>query len=391
MNSVRVLWVRVWGIAALQGAITLCWVIYNLYLPLLLVQVGLSKELGITLLIIENILEAIIEPAFGWYSDRQLQIRGTKLPIITKGIMLASLLFILIPCLVIFLPNIKWLLPILVVAWASVMAVFRSPAIALLGRATPSKDLLPQAASILSLVGGLVGAFRFDAYGIILKLGAGFTFALGSIVLLTAGFILLRLNPPAAPHPNTQQPVPSKWRLGLLFAIGIFVGWGLRFLIPTIGQIVATHLGSDSSNLGITGFFVVLGISALPAGQIGTKLGNVSAMVLGCCLILLMSVFASLISLQSSDFIALLFIALGLSLVLNGAIPFALNLVPSGSSGLGVGSYFGGFSAGVGLFEFIFTQSEYTYPTMNITGIIFAFSSLLMCLLLSQLSKEIPD
>lgn len=388
MNSTRVLWVRVWGIAALQGAIALCWVIYNLYLPLLLMQMGLSQELAVTLLIVENILEAIIEPLFGWYSDRQLQIRGTKLPIMTTGIALASLLFILMPCVVIFLPKIKWLLPVLAVAWACVMAIFHAPAIALLGRAAPSKNL-PQAASILSLVGGIVGAFRFDAYGLILKLGAGFAFAISSVVLLVAGLILLRLNPPLVSsqsdrHLSSSNSLPSRWRLGLLFTTGICVGWGLRFLIPLISQIATISLGSANSNLGMTGFFLLLGVFALPAGIVGTKLGNLVAMMLGCCLIVLLSILTIVISQQVFSLLALLLFAWGLSLVLNGAIPLTLNIVPFSSSGLGVGSYFGGFSAGVGLFEFIFARLELTNPTVGSLGSIFAFSLLSICLFLSR-------
>jgi len=50
----------------------------------------------------------------------------------------------------------KWLLPILAIIWAGVMAIFRSPTMALLGRCA-TNDGLPKAASILTLVGGIIG------------------------------------------------------------------------------------------------------------------------------------------------------------------------------------------------------------------------------------------
>ena len=149
MNDNPVVWLKVWGIAATQGAITLAWVIYNLYLTKLLVNLGFSQELAVWILIIEHMLEAIIEPTFGAYSDRQKQKIGTPIPIINLGIILSSVLFISIPAVVIFInPETiwRWLLPAIALAWASVMAIFRSPVMALLGNAAP-KDKLPQAAS----------------------------------------------------------------------------------------------------------------------------------------------------------------------------------------------------------------------------------------------------
>ena len=207
MNNSRVLWIKVWGIAALQGAITLSWVIYNLYLPILLVQLGLGQKIAIALLIGENLIEALIEQIFGRNSDHQQQLFGSRIPVVTAGIVLSSALFIAIPSLIIFAPsNIKKpLFLVLVVAWASAMAIYRSPAMAILGRCA-TIDSLPQAASVLTLVGGLVGAFRFDAYGLIVEMGADFAFALGSFSLLVAGGILRWFNPSEAPKVVEQHP-----------------------------------------------------------------------------------------------------------------------------------------------------------------------------------------
>lgn len=159
------------GLSCHAGRITLTWVLYKLYLPLLLVELGLAEELAVTLLIVENALETLIEPIFGALSDRQQQAFGTRVPIISIGAILSSALFIAIPILIIFSHErnfSQWLFIGLTITWASVMAIFRSPAMALLGRSA-STELLPQAASLLTLVGGIVGAFRFDAYGWIVK------------------------------------------------------------------------------------------------------------------------------------------------------------------------------------------------------------------------------
>lgn len=145
--SNKVLWIKVWGIAAVQGSITLTWVIYNLYFPLLLVDLGFKKELAIAILIIENLLASIIEPIFGWLSDRQQRLVGSKVPLISWGIISASVLFLIFPWLVIFNSeqfSFKWLLPIVAIIWAGAMAIFRAPTMTLLGRCA-TNDALPQA------------------------------------------------------------------------------------------------------------------------------------------------------------------------------------------------------------------------------------------------------
>ncbi|PSN76019.1 MFS transporter, partial [filamentous cyanobacterium CCP4] len=54
----------------MQGAITLLWVIYNLYLVQLLTQLGFPRGLAVGLLVVENLLAMVIEPVVGTFSDR---------------------------------------------------------------------------------------------------------------------------------------------------------------------------------------------------------------------------------------------------------------------------------------------------------------------------------
>ena len=383
MNNTKVLWIRVWGIAGLQGAITLSWVVYNLYLPILLVQLGLDPKMAIAILIVENALEAVIEPVFGNFSDRQQQRSGTRMPIITIGIILSSALFLAFPSLVIFGNNNNfksWLLPVLAVIWASVMAIFRSPAMAILGRCAKSSQL-PQAASILTLVAGLVGAFRFDAYGIILQLGVGFAFAIGSFSLLLAGALLRWLNPAGVPEISRNQfEQVSKLRLGTIFVTGFCVGWGTKFLIPTVNQILTLELG-ENSKIAMTVFFIVLGLLAIPAGKIGTKLGNFLAMKSGCSIVVVTAALSAFVPNSTVKYIAIALLLCGYSLVLNGAIPYALSLAAPNYSGFGVGMYFGGLNAGVSLFIFIFDRLGGTNITIGAIGAILSFLLVAACLL----------
>ncbi|MEM9157311.1 MAG: MFS transporter, partial [Cyanobacteria bacterium P01_F01_bin.33] len=96
MNK-RILWVQVWGLAAIQGAISLTWVIYNLYLPGLLQQLGFAASVAAALLLIENILAAVMEPLMGSLSDRVQRFVTTSFPFITAGMVAASICFLVIP------------------------------------------------------------------------------------------------------------------------------------------------------------------------------------------------------------------------------------------------------------------------------------------------------
>ena len=394
-SSSRVLWIRVWGIAALQGAITLSWVVYNLYLPIFLVQLGLSHQVAIAILVGENALEALIEPFFGRFSDRQQKSFGSRIPIITIGIVLSSAIFISIPSLIIFDSNnviSKWLFPLLVVAWACAMAIFRSPAMAMLGRcANPSQ--LPMAAIALTLVGSVIGALRFDAYGLILQMGAGFAFAIGSFSLIVAGVILRRLNPPEAPKvvESNSQPL-SKSRFGLIFITGMLVGWGMRFLIPTVKQTLALQVSEEGIKIAMTIFFLVLGLSAIPAGKIGTKLGNSLGMMWGCVILIISMIFLVFTPSSNLEYVAIAFLILGFSLVLNGAVPYALSLASSSHSGFGVGMYFGGLNLGISLFAFISDRLGKTNIYSGTIGAVISFSLVLFCLFVANkfLRKDLP-
>ena len=356
--SNKILWIKVWGIAAVQGSITLTWVIYNLYFPLLLVEFGFSKELAIAILIIENALESIIEPIFGGLSDRQKQFFGSKVPLISFGIIASSVLFIVFPCLIIFgseQPLAKFLLPTIAIMWAGAMAIFRAPTISLLGQCAKT-NTLPQAASILTFVGVIIGAFRFDAYGLILSLGAGFAFTLGSFSLLIAAFVLRKLN--FDNLPNNQQSNGAKISLvllSLIFTIGIWMSWTLRLIMPAVSEILKLQFGADNGKIAMTIFLILLGLAAFPAGKIATTLNNNKAMQLG---VIGTVMVLTVLSLFPNYVLPVAFLIVCFSLLLNGITPLILSLVPLEKSGLGLGFYFGGFGAGMSAYDFVFARFE---------------------------------
>lgn len=352
-----IFWSPVLGLAAIQGSISLMWIIYNLYLPDFLVQYGFPLEAATVLLIVENGLAAIAEPLMGNFSDRAQRWVGTRFPFIAVGVILSSALFLAIPVLVIFRGDVDSAaragLVMVLISWALAMTVFRSPVMSLLGRyAIASK--LPLAASVLTLVGAVAGAIAPTLQPLFTQLGAPMAFATGSFVLLLAAVFLRRMNPPAAtPEPTLADPTRLAWlKLILIFAAGAGIAIGFRLMLTVIP---ATSLPADGAAAWrLPLLFGAIALSALPTGTLAVQLGNTRAMLLGLGLISL-SLGLSLLPLPAVLFAALIVIlGASFSLVSNGTLPFALSLVPPVKGGLGTGLFFGGGTLGASLFLSLF-------------------------------------
>lgn len=354
----QVLWSRVVGLATVQGAIALMWVIYNLYLVNLLTDMGFSAALATGLLVIENLLAMVMEPLMGSLSDRLQHQMGTRFPLISLGSILAAGCFIALPIVAVtdLKTALQQVFPLMTVAWALAMTVFRSPALSLLGRYAIGTKL-PQAASILTLVGGLAGAMGPLAGQMILGWGAPVAFGIGSGVLLLAAAVLWISGPNQ--QIETSRPsdlrlpmetVPVPWRqLPLIFGAGVGVTFGFRSLMLLFTR-TANQLSEDAGGLIVGCIFVALAMTAIPAGALATRLGNRRAMVGGLALMALDCVLIGSAQHTASAIAFALLFGAAFSLVSNGTIPFALSLVPAQKAGLGTGLFFSGGAAAASLF-----------------------------------------
>ena len=393
-NSKQVLWLQVCGLAMVQGAITLSWVIYNFYLPKLLVQFGFSKSLAISLLILENALAVFMEPLMGSLSDRKQRWFSSRFPFITVGVLLSSALFIAIPCVVTFVPPttvLKFILPVLVVAWALAMTVFRSPVLSLLGRYAMPKSL-PMAASVLTLIGGTIGSFRIAANDLLLSFGPVVTFAFGSFVLLGSAGVLRFIHPPeiVSNQPvdkhQAESPLPISFPgLGLIFVLGGSFAWGYRLLIDAISKFLKLELNSENIQLQMVIFGITAAMAALPAGLIAKKIGNRNAMLAGSAVVVLLMLLLPLVG-TNVPFLA--FLAISSSFVFNGTIPFALEMVPPNRGGLGIGMYFGGVGLAMSIFGSVFNQPQAISPQFAALMSAIAFSIAFGCIISSNFIQQ---
>jgi MFS family permease len=270
-------WYKLGSLAALQGAISLTWLIYNAYLAKLLVSYGFPPSWAVALLVIENALATILEPLMGSLSDRAYQWMATKFGFVALGVILASALFILIPTVVVFkdaLVAIKWILPGLLIAWAMAMTIFRSPAISLIGRYAMASEL-PLAMSFLTLAGGIVGSLKPIAQDFLLSLGAPLAFTVGSVVLLAAANVLRYFDPPTMPIAKfpVLQPTPLSYYVSIV-GMGLGVAVGSRCVMETLTKVLKVHFPQINFGWGLAVIVLTMAISAMPGGMVAGKLGN---------------------------------------------------------------------------------------------------------------------
>lgn len=367
--EINVLWVRVLGLAALHGAITITWIIYNLYLPQLLSQYGFSLAMAQAILVIENFLAIVIEPAVGAWSDEAAKAKDSRFPFIVGGVIVAAASFIVIPIIVLFgTPTglARWLLPVFLVVWALAMATFRSPSLVLLKKCATNQNL-PRAAAVFTIMAGLFAAVRPYSTDFILNLGPMTAFAVGSGGLLLSTVVLRQLFPTNKPGPTFEPEVKSAAggtflselmpylpMLALIFGTGVGGAWSLRFATIAVSSLLAGQFPEiDISWLMSLFFFLIVG-AALPLGIVAARIGNHKAMLIG---IGAAALGLGVIGLWSSSFLwplVIILVLVGMSVVTTGAVPFALSVMPPRWAALSIGTYFGGIGFATGWLHFLF-------------------------------------
>jgi MFS family permease len=391
----QVRWLQVWGLASVQGAMTLTWIAYAIYLPQFIEQVfgyptSQAQQFAALILVIENVIAVIVEPLFGGLSDRWQRWYSTRMPFIIAAAIASTALFVGLPCVVIFggaNEITRILLLSLAILWAIVMATFRSPVMCLLGIFAGATKL-PQAGSVLTLVGGFVASIRPLGTKFILSLGAPATFTIASIVLLASvaglrsamNYIPKNLNPELEKL-EKNEPLPIRdclSNLAIVLFVGAAIGLGIRLLM---GDVLPRTIKADIT--GFTGLpfeilmgaaFIAQGLVALLTAKISKLIDNKRLMIIsfGCIaagLGLLSAGYGAIASI-----IIILFMLTCLSTVNNGMIAFALTMVPKSLSGLTVGMFFGGLSGAIAVFGYLVPKPAEMISTPNVillTAIVF--------------------
>jgi Na+/melibiose symporter-like transporter len=356
-------WQPTSALASVNAAITLSWIIYRIHLPSLVTQAGFPATFAPLLLLIDSILAIGVEPWAGLTSDRTLRQAGGRFPIILAGAGLTALLFVLLPGVVSRLqpdPALNWWLPVLLILWAIAISLFRSPALALLSQYASPKQL-PQAASLVVLLGGLASLATPLASSWLLDLGIMTTFGLAAVLLLVTVAWLQFSNARATGllgALGTGRFSGLRPRVGLgLNASALIKIFGLGFAVTLTLRLAVELFPKILKPAGLTPppiiatLLLSLALGALAAGQLAKRWPYLTIMRVGFGL---SAVGLPLMLLGRQPLLAFgIAIGLGLSLglVFNGTLPFVLNLTSVPQAGLGMGVFYAGAAAASSLYS----------------------------------------
>jgi hypothetical protein len=375
-------WGPVLSLASLHGAVSLAWVVYNLYLVQLLVRAGFDAYLATVLLTVEGLAGAVLEPLMGSLSDRARSGLFRRFHLVLGGVLLASFLFVALPLAASGRrPGPATLLPTLLIAWACAMAVFRAPALSLLGRyARPGS--LPLAASVLTTAAGLVGAAAPSARAWLLALGPLPTFTVASVALVVSALVVRtmdrRTGEPASVEPAAGREPAATRAAWFLFGVGTSAGLAFRFLLDGLPRAGAGP-GAPAPSI-VTALFLGMAVAGIPLGRLALgRVGGGPVTALGLAVLIAGVAVTPVLQGAGAVLLAAALLGAALAAIQNGLFAYSLSAVPVGRAGLGMGLLLGGSGLALGLFNVLFAVRRPAAATsLLVAGGLYALTLLLL-------------
>lgn len=373
-SRTEILWRQVWGLGALLAAIIFSFMAYGFYQPKILKDLGFV-ELAAWLGVLQGLLGVAIEPLIGGISDRFMRRVGSRLPMISFGVTIAGLIFVIVGLLLQgnLPPEMRWLVPVLMTVWVMAMITFRGPAIALLRQFAPVKEL-PKANAVLTLVSGIVGATGPLLSLLLKSIGASPTFLLGAIALVIGAYILFSSSPRHnlvfSYEENRTFPI-STLLLGLIFIVGLGAGLEVNLLLGIFPNVLTKQISGIPAEFITSGILLVSALTAIPVGELTVKIGVIKALLFGLGAI---APIMELSLFNHNPILALVIIlAFGVAISLIFSSPFAFVMLPSAHAGLGAGLYFGAMGGATALSSVLMMQPGGTTPTAAVWWSAIAF------------------
>lgn len=380
-------------------ASSLVWAVYNAQVPLLLDErFGLSRTLIGTIMTFDNFFGVILQPLIGVWSDQTRSRFGRRLPWIVLGIPVCAVLFALIPLQVVL-----WRFMGVIIAFNLLMALWRSPVVAMMPDVTPS-PLRSEANGLINLMGGVGAIIAFYYGGLLsdLREDKFYAFLMASVIMLLALIFLCAFvrDPDSISYREERQlPIPdtlaNRWARsareqivhyhesvasgggdgGLLagsedeLAEGVKSGGLTAFMvlplqlkvslgalllaifawfmgnnaIETFFTLYATNtygLSGGQATIMLAGFSLTFLLFAIPAGRIGHKFGRKNTILLG--IIGFIAIFVLIIAQPTQQLLQVLLMVGGFfwALININSLPMVLEFASVTSIGTFTGYYY---------------------------------------------------
>ncbi len=279
----------------------------------------------------DNIFGVIFQPTFGKISDRCHSKLGKRRPFIVFGAPICALLFTMIPFAALKLGSLS-LTMLAIILFVFGMSLWRAPVVALMPDLTPPAlrsegnsiiNLVGSAGSVIGMVAGTIVTFIYEMVtkteitSTNEEIIYPYVFILGAVVMVCGMLVVLikvkepdsRLKVQAEMNMEMDEKARAKAekearkaekakakanklsperRRSLIFMLAglffLFCGTNAITTFFTLFAAEILHLTTSQTTLLMTMFGLVSGISAIPAGKIGKKLGRKKTILGGLAL-----------------------------------------------------------------------------------------------------------
>lgn len=292
---------KIFAIGSGFFAISVVWMVYNTFMPLLLGEFIESKTLRGGIMGLDNLLAVLLIPIIGTWSDRVNGKLGQRLPFIVVGMPLAALLLAVLPLGSASL----WVLLGIDILFLLAMTVYRAPVVSLMPDHTPPEKR-SSANGVINLMGGVGSLIAlFGLAKLYDTVGPGAPFWAAAVILLLSFaflfFVIDRKPPYSSSVMDEADEAAARQSLGnglkrllrrehrsqLFILIAIFLYFiGYAGVEAQFSTYATESLGVTAGVAGTTlGFFSLsFVLFAVPAGLIGNKIGKGRTMGIGLLL-----------------------------------------------------------------------------------------------------------
>ncbi|MHA1910174.1 MAG: MFS transporter [Candidatus Kariarchaeaceae archaeon] len=277
--------------------VSMFWAHYNGFVQAYLKDTyDLSYTMIGFIMTIDNYIAFFLQPWIGAKSDNTKTRFGKRMPYILVGVPLAAIFFALIPVMD---GQALWLFISTLILFNLSMAIYRSPAVALMPDLTPSKHR-SKANGAINLMGGIGAAVMLLVGAAVHKVNPQLSFLMGSLIaILSLVLLFILVKEPEVTEKDGKKEEKKevvslkeeakkvftnedKSQLIMLLAIGSwFVAWNAIESHWTNFLHEILDIPKEDAQSALFFFSLMFILSAFPGGWLGAKYGRIPTMKVG--------------------------------------------------------------------------------------------------------------
>lgn len=272
----KIYWPQVFALLLLDLAVIISWIAYHEFQPQIIETFQLN-QVAFEFTIWQALIVIATPAIAGKIADSQRNKFGKRLPIINVGINVVAMIFMAVALTVYFQPGgfVKWLVPIFITGWLISMNIFRSPAISLIERFVPQRQL-PAVLALFVFTFDIAYALEPVIVDVLNFLGGPITFAVGGVLIYSTGYYLKKSYQKVAQinlddnayQTDTQSGKSKFWVvITLALVLGIYTTLLLKFIPNFLNDRLGEYDFAINGNFMATGMLIISAIISFFLGK----------------------------------------------------------------------------------------------------------------------------